>query len=320
MELVIMTTAITRGDFHKRSLGKFYELYNPIFIKDKINVHHIINVDYPVKLQNTFKKEDTVDLLKDIIPDNVRLTLIDNTEASFLTAYKNLVNTVSALKLSNNTLVWWLEDDWEVYNFNPDLFNIVSLFGYSRPMAFNSVKGSPLASFRGGPIMNLQYFNRYFNVERHKVCNNSGDPEKQVNRWVSGLDIKMGREVKRRDISVDNVINVVYFYMGAIRPQVNDIAFGHYANPAKFNRDIKIRYYVVQSHDLKRFNVSEVRIDVKKINFNAVDLEGLLDILDNDGITYTCMQPWILRDIGRAFHTEHSLKKWAKRSDGNTYS
>ena len=41
MNLIILTTAITRGEFHRKSIGKFYELYNDI-LKD-FNIYHIIN-------------------------------------------------------------------------------------------------------------------------------------------------------------------------------------------------------------------------------------------------------------------------------------
>ena len=41
MDLIILTTAITRGQFHRKSLGKFYNLYQTIFKKDFANIHHM---------------------------------------------------------------------------------------------------------------------------------------------------------------------------------------------------------------------------------------------------------------------------------------
>lgn len=78
MNLVILTTAITRGTFHKRSIGKFYKLYNDL-LKD-FSIYHIINLDLPEKLKNEFTKKETFTLFNEIIPKNVNVSFIDNDE------------------------------------------------------------------------------------------------------------------------------------------------------------------------------------------------------------------------------------------------
>ena len=46
MHLVILTTAITRGDFHKKSLGtKFYNCFQKQM--EQMHITHIINLDCP---------------------------------------------------------------------------------------------------------------------------------------------------------------------------------------------------------------------------------------------------------------------------------
>ena len=50
IDLIILTTAITRGEVHKNSLGLFYKYLNS-FLGD-YKVVHIINVDHPPKLKS----------------------------------------------------------------------------------------------------------------------------------------------------------------------------------------------------------------------------------------------------------------------------
>ena len=69
--LIILTTAITRGDYHKKSIGKFYELYNDIL--NNFTVHHIINLDCPKKLEVTLKKEESLELFKKCERNNIMM-------------------------------------------------------------------------------------------------------------------------------------------------------------------------------------------------------------------------------------------------------
>lgn len=225
MNLVILTTAITRGNFHKKSIGKFYKLYNNL-LKD-FSIYHIINLDLPEKLKNTFTKKETFTLFNEIIPKNVNVSFIDNNDPGFLNAYKNVVIKANTLNLeSKNTLVWWFEDDWKVSNFNKDLFNIIKLFPTNLCYAFNSVLNSPLGSFRGGPIMTFSYFKKYFDIVSNNVVNKCCDPERQVNRWISGIK---RRKTITRNIVDDSVINIIIFYYNTSKISVDDIPNWYYS-------------------------------------------------------------------------------------------
>lgn len=316
MNLVIITTAITRGDFHRRSIGKFYDLYWNV-MKDIFNVHHIINLDLPNALKNIYDKSFSMDLFREIIPADVKLTLIDNPTPGFLQAYKNVVNKVTELNLNNNSFIWWFEDDWDS-KFNPEFFNIIKIFDVNNPVAFNSVTSSPLGSFRGGPIMTSSYFNKYFNLNALSVANNTCDPEKQVNRWVSGIDRVNGTQRIHRDISNDNKINIVYFYYGNSAINVNEYPIAYYSNPLKFNQNIQFTYHAIHSNDLVSFEYGQ--LNNKQIELQPTDIQSILKNIESDGITYVCIKPWLFSDIGREFNISHSLRKWTHIGDGTTYT
>jgi hypothetical protein len=63
---------------------------------------------------------------------------------------------------------------------------------------------SPLGSFRGGPIMSGSYFLNFFNIVNLCVSNNTCDPERQVRRWLSGLDRMNGRKKVHRKVTDKN--------------------------------------------------------------------------------------------------------------------
>ena len=44
-KLIILTASIIRGDFHKKTIGKFYEYFNE-YLK-QFDIYHIINIDKP---------------------------------------------------------------------------------------------------------------------------------------------------------------------------------------------------------------------------------------------------------------------------------
>ena len=96
--------------------------------------------------------------------------------------FKNVLKVVSDRELLNdNTLVWWLEDDWEVihdYNFIP----LIKILLTSGNNALNMTKNAPLCSFRGGPIMNSGFFKTYFDIHKHYDIN--CDPEKKVGKLI----------------------------------------------------------------------------------------------------------------------------------------
>lgn len=313
--LVILTTAITRGKFHEKSIGKFYELYEKII--EKYKVYHIINLDLPEKLKSIYNKEETIKLFNKIIPSSVSKVIIDNNNPGFLMAYKNVVKRVIEMDLNKNSLIWWFEDDWEISRFNDKLFDVIDLFPLDKPFAFNSVISSPLGSFRGGPIMTHTYFNKYFNIESFGIMNNDCDPERQVSRWLSGINRKNGNAQIHRDITNDNVINIIFFYLPGGKINATEYPSEYYNNKQKFNEKLNFSYHAIKSNDLNDYYYSEVKDG--NLNFKKTDIDDILSYLSNEGINYVCIKPWVFSDIGRQFNSDHSLKKWATIEDGTSY-
>tara|TARA_B110000261_G_scaffold119840_1_gene133661 strand:- start:7659 stop:8696 length:1038 start_codon:yes stop_codon:yes gene_type:complete len=343
LNLVILTTAITRGDFHKKTIGKFYELYGDKLIK--YNVYHIINLDLPEKLKEHFDKEYTIQLFKKIIPKYVSLEIIDNKSPGFLQAYKNVVNMTYNLNLvKKNTLIWWFEDDWKflMNNFHNQLFDIIELFPIDNAYAFNSVISSPLGSFRGGPIMTTKYFKKYFDIINNNAINNTGDPEKQIGRWISGnirlgssiipdintLSEKKKKNIIHRNIKNDDIINIVYFYFNKdktnveyeIKKKIGLPPVSYYNKPTKFNHKIKFNYYIIVSNNLKIHYFSKLNIENYTLDLKKMNISDILEKISNNGINYICIKPWLFKDVGRIFNNQYKLKKWINSNDGTTYT
>jgi len=317
MNLIILTTAITRGEFHRKSIGKFYELYNDI-LKD-FNIYHIINLDLPDKLKDKFIKKETINLFNEIIPKSVNLTIIDNENPGFLTAYKNVVKKCVELKLKKNTLVWWFEDDWDVSDFNPNLFNIIRLFPIEKSFAFNSVQGSPLGSFRGGPIMTYKYFEKYFDIVTNNIANNTCDPERQVSRWISGINRTNGRKKIHRNIANDNIINIIFFYFEGCKINIKEIPSWYYSRENKYNKNLIFKYHAIKSTNLTDFEYGEVDFINNLIHFKKTNIKEIINIFNQKGIKYVCIKPYIFSDIGRQFNKENKLIKWSTINDNTSY-
>jgi hypothetical protein len=318
MNIIILTTAITRGDFHKKSIGKFYELYSDAL--KAFTIHHIINLDCPTKLASTFTKKQTIDLFDEIIPKTVNTIIIDNENPGFLNAHKNVVRKANELNIINEkTIIWWFEDDWDVSNFNKELFDIIQLFPFSQPYAFNSVQSSPLGSFRGGPIMNALYFKQYFDIVSNNMANDTCDPEKQVGRWISGINKQNGNQLIHRTIENDNTINIIFFYHNTNKINLNDFPHSYYARKDKYNEKLKFNYHAIKSQDLNTFYYGKVDIQNANIDFAEMSIGEIHNILNNNGINYVCIKPWTFSDIGRIFNANHSLNKWATINDGTSY-
>ena len=318
MNLIILTTAITRGDFHRKSIGKFYELYQDVLID--FTIHHIINLDCPDKLASIFTKKQSVDLFDEIIPKTVNTIIIDNDNPGFLNAHKNVVRKANELNVINeNTLVWWFEDDWDVSHFNQDLFNIIKLFPRKQPYAFNSVQNSPLGSFRGGPIMNSMYFSKYFDLITRDLANDTCDPERQVSRWISGIDRTNGHQKIHRNIEKDRKINIILFYFNTDKINVGEFSHSYYSKVDKYNENLIFNYHAIKTQDLNTFYYGKVDVENPEIEFTQKSLDEIHTILQNDGINYVCVKPWIFSDIGRIFNNNHSLNKWSTIGDATTY-
>ena len=62
--IILLTTAISRGNLHKKSIHLFYEKF--IKYLDCYCIHHIINIDYPEKIKPLFFRNDTIELFEEI--------------------------------------------------------------------------------------------------------------------------------------------------------------------------------------------------------------------------------------------------------------
>ena len=87
--LILLTTAIPRGELHKKTIHLFYEKF--IKYLDGCMIHHIINIDYPEKIKSLFSRVDTIELFEQINYKNVKKYYILPDEANFCKAYCNVI-------------------------------------------------------------------------------------------------------------------------------------------------------------------------------------------------------------------------------------
>ena len=112
-KLIILTPSIIRGDFHIKSIGKFYEFFYQ-YLKNLYEIYHIINIDEPENLKKHFNKYETIGIYNKIIPSQINKILITEPNPGFLQAWKKIVLKIEQLNLINDSyLYYWLEDDWE---------------------------------------------------------------------------------------------------------------------------------------------------------------------------------------------------------------
>ena len=98
-KLILLTTAITRGNLHKQSIGLLYDkLYNYF---SEYELIHIINIDCPLKLREKFNVNETKILLESIIPKNVKkiFSIKDDKTPSFAKAYISGIETMHKYNL-----------------------------------------------------------------------------------------------------------------------------------------------------------------------------------------------------------------------------
>jgi len=301
--LILLTTAIPRGDLHKKTVHLFYE--NFIKYLDGYTIHHIINIDYPEKIKPLFSRDDTIQLFEQVNYPNVKKYYILPDEANFCKAYSNVIAKIYEEKLINKqSILWWLEDDWTIireYNFVP-LFRFLN----TKNTAFSLTNNAPLCSFRGGPVMNYEFFKNYFDI--HKTISINKDPEYQVGRRI------------RSQIYYQNVVGIFCIFLMELYGDNINIKQYQYYYKRKFNKKIKLKYflgfmetiednsiYLYEYEDeslipnISRQNIKEISKRMTIGEFNAE--------FDKNSMNFINFFPDIFVDAGRKFCSENNLIK-----------
>jgi hypothetical protein len=316
-KLIILTPSIIRGDFHIKSIGKFYEYFYKYF-ENKYEIYHLINIDEPVNLKYFFNKYETIGIYDEIIPSRVNKIYITEPNPGFLQAWKKLVLKIEELELVDDSyLYYWLEDDWEP-KAEYDITTFFDLLKFPNT-AWTITDKAPLGSFRGGPFMTGSYFSNVFNI--CKYMNGTCDPERQMQRWLRGGYQKNGNSsIHRFSISNVNISNEQIHIIILCRESnmnLTDLNKHHYTNG--FNKSIKFKYHLITYDEEKNFKYSIVDNlnNFKLINTN---LNELNKIFCNNYIKYFILKPSIQFDIGRDFNKEFGLQKWMKIEDNTGYA
>ena len=317
-KLIILTASIIRGDFHKQTIGKFYEFFYK-YLKD-YDIYHIINIDEPKNLKNHFNKYETMYVYNEIIPEKVNKIFINKPNPGFLQAYKKLISKVEELDLINDDyLYYWLEDDWEPksnYNINK-FFTVLNYPNAS----YTYSNAAALGSFRGGPFMTGSYFKNVFNIRQY--MNNTCDPERQMVRWIRGGNNKNGREYIHRFSIQNKNIDLLNIHIILVCSENNKFDFDNnvtkwiYKSPP-YDNSVKFHYHII-SYDTNLKYSTYINGDYNLRDINSIELNKLFN---NLSIKYFVIKPIIFNDewLGRKFNKKYGLKKWVNINDGTTYS
>lgn len=317
-KLIILTPSIIRGEFHVKSIGKFYDFFYG-YLKSKYEIYHIINIDEPANLKKYFNKYETIGVYNKIIPEDVNKIYITEPNPGFLQAWKKIVLKIEELGLINDSyLYYWLEDDWE-----PKVsYDITKFFDFLHfpNTAYTVTDRTPLGSFRGGPFMTGSYFSNIFNI--CKYMNGTCDPERQMQRWLRGGNQKNGNSsIHRLNISNPNIsIELIHIIIVCDEKniRIGDLNQHHYKTG--FDKSIGFKYHVI-TYDSEKKNFKYSLVDNSN-NFKLVniDCDKLNTIFANNYIKYFILKPSIQVDIGRDFNKEFVLQKWMKIEDNTGYA
>jgi len=302
--LILLTTAIPRGNLHKNTIQLFYEKF--IKYLDCYTIHHIINIDYPEKIKPLFSRDDTIELFEQISYPNVKKYYIIPNEANWCKAYCNVIEKIYEENIINEeSIIWYLEDDWTLIRD----YNIVNLFKFLniKNMAISFTDNAPLCSFRGGPIMNYGFFTNYFDI--HKSISIKKNPE-----------YKIGKRI-RSQIHYDGEIGIFCIYL--LEFFGNNINFKQYQYyyKRKFDKNIKLRYFIgfidnigddyiyLYEYENECLIPKISRENIKEIS-KKMSIKECKEKFDKNSINYINFFPNILEDIGVQFIKKHGLEKF----------
>lgn len=302
--LILLTTAIPRGDLHKKTIILFYDKF--IKYLDGYTIHHIINIDYPEKIKPLFSRDATIGLFEQISYPNLKKYYIIPDEANFCKAYCNVIAKIYEENIIHNeSILWWMEDDWTIirdYNFVP-LFRFLDMNNTGLSFSDNS----PLCSFRGGPVMNYGFFTNYFDI--HKTIPIQADPE-----------YKVGKRIRSR-LEYENDIGIFCIYLLELYGNTElYIKEYQYYYKRKFNKNIKLSYFIGFMENIADDNVYLYQYDnpdilsgISQKNIRQMckimPIESLKIKFNENSLNYINFVPNIFEDSGRKFASENNLIK-----------
>ena len=302
--LILLTTAIPRGNLHKKTIILFYDKF--IKYLDGYTIHHIINIDYPEKIKPLFSRDATIGLFEQISYPNLKKYYIIPDEANFCKAYCNVIAKIYEERIIHKeSILWWLEDDWTIirdYNFVP-LFRFLDI----KNTGLSFTDNSPLCSFRGGPVMNYSFFKNYFDI--HKSIPIQSDPE-----------YKVGKRIRSR-LDYEKEIGIFCIYLLELYgdSELNMKEYQYYYK-RKFNKNIKLRYFIGFMERIEEDNIylyeyedqdSLFGISRKNIRqmCKIMSIEEFRIYTGGNSLNYINFFPNIFEDVGRKFASENNLVK-----------
>lgn len=322
IKFIIMTTSIIRPNLHNTSIKLFYDKYYLEYksaIDQYFSIYHIINIDAPELLKKEFTVEETVNNFNQIIPDNINRFYITTEQPSFPKAFKNIMNKISELDLiDTNNIYFWFEDDWTL-TININFFEIVKQLLRFKCCAMTMTQNCQLGSFRGGPIMNGTFFNKYFNLVKMDLYSDKCDPERQYCRWVG----KYYNHTRYKFSDAEKKVKLIQVNLKGIGKYMDDFGMNLYQQ--KFNKKIEFEKYIVVLNNELHNNELETRLKsclylnctnnnnefMKTVrNYQPIKFDHLIEQLDSESIVYLIVKPFTFVDCGREFTKNYDLFKW----------
>jgi hypothetical protein len=271
-------------------------------------------------------------LFESIIPSQVQTEFlisetVETNQPTFANAFANVVELASK-KIKNdelsNTIVWWMEDDWEpirTYNYVSFCKAILST---NNSVAITLTNNAPLCSFRGGPIMNKSFFTTYFDISQE--IKSKGDPE----YWVGkSIRTNVSDPVYQANIYIANIC--ILSEMNNVQCQnYNDRVYSYYYlkkfNETKFAPNCGIRYIsafiktpesqeIYFTHIFNNANDIQQMSNPTNLNDTRIFRKGTFNdfnkILTPCQLTHITVTPHMFKDIGRKFNKAHNVISFA---------
>ena len=279
-KIIFGTASIIRGDFHKQTIEKFYDIYSELL--RNYEIYHIINIDQPENLKNYFNVYETIFLFNKIIPDFVKKIYITPNNPSFMSAFKNIVKKADEI-IDEYSLFWWLEDDWEPKN-NYNFIEIINKYWHLENCSFTFSTNAPFGSFRGGPLIGYSYFKKYFCITDNMI--DGFDPERQMMIYLKDQNIE---KIQIIGICNDKNMNNLHLY--------------YYSR-----KNLQYEVFIINDDKIFEYNenvFTEVPIDVfnnSKIKYFAISPH----LFSNE-------------KFGRNFLDKYLLNKWFSKEHNSTY-